>query len=146
DNPLLVDDINATLVWGTRLVHVRPVTLLLGECIDFIGKRRGTEAEAVGTAAQEDSFDPGFLQRSTLTTVDFGPPPARVLGPGELAPDPHLMQIGVADRLDQLITLAAAETQPPGRLFVESAFDPRADDLRATGRAVLLGHSSVGPG
>src|SRR5262249_11019033 len=72
--------------------------------------------------------------------------PPRVLGPGELPPNPHLMQIGVADRLRQLVTLAAAETNPPGRLFVASAFDPRADDLRATGRAVLLGHSFVGPG
>ncbi|WP_432828756.1 LamG-like jellyroll fold domain-containing protein [Dactylosporangium sp. CA-092794] len=146
DHPLVVDDVNATLVRGTRLVHVRPVTLLPGECIDFTGRRDGTEAEAVGTAAAEDSFDPAFLLSNTQTTIDFGTPPPRVLGPGEPPPDPHRMQIGVANRLAQLVTLSAAETDPPGRLFVASAFDPRADDLRATGRAVVLGHSTVGPG
>jgi hypothetical protein len=99
----------------------------------------------VGTAATDDTFDPAFLLRYDRANVDFTPPPARTLQPGEQAPDPHLVHVGVADRLDRLITLAGTEPRGPGRLLVDSGFDPRAADLRATGRAVVIGHSSVGP-
>ncbi|WP_427924406.1 LamG-like jellyroll fold domain-containing protein [Streptomyces sp. cg40] len=134
---LVVDDTNATLVRGTRLVHIRPHTLLPGESIDATGRRRTTEASAVGTAAQEDTFDPAYLLRYDHAGVDFTPAQAPA--------DPHLVQVGVAECLDRLVTLAGAETAPPGRLLVAAAYDPQAGDLRATGRAVLLGHSSVPP-
>jgi concanavalin A-like lectin/glucanase superfamily protein len=140
---LVVDDTNATLVRGTRLVHVRPVALLPGESIDAAGRRDIPEAAVVGTAADEDAFDPALLLRYGNANADFGLPPARTLEPGEHAPDPRLVQLAVAERLDRLVTLAGAETDPPGRLLVDAAYDPRANDLRATGRAVLLGHSSV---
>lgn len=143
DDTLVVDDTNATLVRGTRLVHVRPVALLPGESIDAAGRRGIAEATVVGTAGEEDTFDPAYLFRYDNADVDFLPPPVRTFAPGERPPDPHLVQIGVAERLDRLVTLAAAETEPPGRLLLDSAYDPRANDLRATGRAVLLGHSSV---
>lgn len=143
DDTLVVDDTNATLVRGTRLVHVRPVALLPGESIDAAGRRGIPEATAVGTADQEDAFDPAFLLRYDNTGADFGTPPVRTLDPGEHAPDPHLVQLAVAERLDRLVTLAGAETDPPGRLLIDAAYDPRANDLRATGRAVLLDHSSV---
>lgn len=132
---LVVDDTNATLARGTRLVHIRPYALLPGESIDATGRRRTTEASAVGTAAQEDTFDPAYLLRYDHAGVDFTPAPAPA--------DPHLVQVGVAECLDRLVTLAGAETAPPGRLLVAAAYDPLAGDLRATGRAVLLGHSSV---
>ncbi|MFJ3772001.1 LamG-like jellyroll fold domain-containing protein [Streptomyces sp. NPDC090075] len=135
---LVVDDTNATLVRGTRLVHIRPYALLPGESIDATGRRRTTESSVVGTAAQEDTFDPAYLFRYDHAGVDFTPAPAPA--------DPHLVQVGVAERLDRLVTLAGAETAPPGRLLVDAAYDPLADDLRATGRAVLLRHSSVPPG
>lgn len=142
-DPLIVDDVNAQLVRGTRLVHIRPVTLLPGESIDSAGRRRADEAAAVGTAAQEEAFDPDFLLRYDRANVDFGRAPTRPPQPGERAADAHLVQLGVADRLDRLVTLVGAE---PGRLLVGAAFDPRASDLRATGRAVLLGHSTIEPG
>lgn len=135
---LVVDDTNATLVRGTRLVHIRPYALLPGESIDATGRRRTTESSAVGTAAQEDTFDPAYLFRYDHAGVDFTPAPAPA--------DPHLVQVGVAECLDRLVTLAGAETAPPGRLLVDAAYDPLADDLRATGRAVLLRHSSVPSG
>ncbi|WP_043686912.1 LamG-like jellyroll fold domain-containing protein [Streptomyces xylophagus] len=132
---LVVDDTNATLARGTRLVHIRPYALLPGESIDATGRRRTTEASAVGTAAQEDTFDPAYLLRYDHAGVDFTPAQAPA--------DPHLVQVGVSECLDRLVTLAGAETAPPGRLLVAAAYDPLAGDLRATGRAVLLGHSSV---
>lgn len=145
-DPLIVNDTNSRLVRGTRLVRVRPVSLRRGECLDGNGRRRVAEADAVGTAADEDAFDPAFLFRYAPSTVDFGAVPSRTLAPGEPPPDPHLIQVGLVDRLDRLAALAGAETSPPGRLLVDSAFDPRATDLRATGRAVMLGHSTVPPG
>ncbi|MFD4507784.1 LamG-like jellyroll fold domain-containing protein [Streptomyces sp. NPDC058457] len=138
---LVVDDRNAPLVRGTRLVHVRPRALLPGESIDAAGRRRSPEASVVGTAGQESAFDPAYLLRYDRADVDFTPAPA-----GSGPADPHLVQVGVAERLDALVTLAGAETVPPGRLLVDAGYDPGADDLRATGRAVLLGHSSVAPG
>ncbi|MEU5261565.1 LamG domain-containing protein [Amycolatopsis sp. NPDC021455] len=138
--PLVVDDTNATLVRGTRLVHIRPKTLRPGESIDAAGRRNTAEAAVVGTAGQEELFDPDFLFRYERSDVDFAPAPIRALGVGERPADPHLLQVGVAERLDRLVADLAAAL--PGRLLVDSAFDPQADDLRATGRAVLLGHSS----
>ncbi|MFB4296708.1 LamG-like jellyroll fold domain-containing protein [Actinomadura sp. NTSP31] len=146
DDPLVVQDANAPLARGTRLVHVRPVALLQGERIDAAGRRRVDEADAVGTAAQEEAFDPAFLLRYDRGDVDFTAPPPRDLAPGELPPDPHLVQVGLAAPLDRLVALAAAEPGPAGRLRVSVAFDPRAGDLRATGRAVLLGHGTIAPG
>ncbi|MFN2496350.1 MAG: LamG-like jellyroll fold domain-containing protein [Pseudonocardiaceae bacterium] len=144
--PLVVQDTNATLVRGTRLVHLRPVTLLPGECIDAAGRRQVTEVGTVGTPAQEEMFDPVFLLRYDRPAVNFTAPPPRDLGPGELPADPHLVQVSLAAPLDQLVTLAAAEPGTAGRLRISAAFDPRAADLRATGRAALLGHSTIAPG
>jgi len=126
---LVVDDTNARLVRGTRLVRVRPATLLPGESIDAAGHRNPTEASAVGTAAAEDAFDPAYLVDLDRADVDF------------TQPGPHLAQVGVADRLDRVVTLVAAE---PGRLVVDAGYDPSAGDLRATGRAVLIRHTAVG--
>lgn len=143
DPPLVVDDTNPDVVRGTRLVHVRPKALFPGETIDAAGRRGTDEATVVGTADQDDTFDPAFLFRFDRVDVDFTPAPIRTLAVGEQPADPHLVQVGVADRLTGLVALAGAETVPPGRLLVDSAFDPRSGDLRATGRAVLLAHSSV---
>ncbi|MEV5847061.1 LamG-like jellyroll fold domain-containing protein [Streptomyces sp. NPDC051985] len=145
-DPLVVQDTDATLVRGTRLVHIRPVALLPGESLDAAGRRGVTEADTVGTAAQEETFDPVFLLRYDRPEVDFTAPPPRDLGPGELPPDPHLMQVGLATPLDRLVTLAAAEPGTAGRLRISAAFDPRAAGLQATGRAALLGHSTIPPG
>jgi hypothetical protein len=140
DDPLVVEDTNATLVRGTRLVRIRPVTLLPGESINAQGRRQVAEADTVGTTADEEMFNPAYLLDYERQNVDFTPPGAGAPG------DPHLVQVGLAAPLDQLIALATAEPGTAGRLRVGAAFDPQAADLRATGRAVLLGHSTIGPG
>ncbi|MEO5874002.1 MAG: hypothetical protein ABIQ26_03285, partial [Streptosporangiaceae bacterium] len=145
-DPLVVQDTNAPLVRGTRLVRVRPVELLVGESMDAAGRRGAAEADAVGSALAEETFSPAFLFGYDRPDVDFTAPPPRDLEPGEPPPDPHRVQVGLAAPLDQLVGLAAAEPGPAGRLRVSGAFDPRAADLRATGRAVLLGHSTIAPG
>ena len=123
---LVVDDTNATLVRGTRLVRVRPVSLLPGQSIDAAGRRGTDEAAVVGTAAAErDTFDPAYLRGD---------------GAG------NLMQTAVRRRLDTLSALTRDEPGPDGTLRVAAGYDPAAPDLRATGRGVLIGHSTVAPG
>ncbi|MFG1997559.1 LamG-like jellyroll fold domain-containing protein [Spirillospora sp. NPDC048911] len=145
-DPLVVQDANAPLVRGTRLVRVRPVELTEGESMDAAGRRGVDEIETVGAAADEETFDTAFLFRYDRPEVDFTVPPPRDLAPGEPPPDPHLVQISLVASLNRLVTLAAAEPGPAGRLRISAAFDPRAADLRATGRAALLGHSRLTPG
>jgi Concanavalin A-like lectin/glucanases superfamily len=142
-DPLVVDDVNAALVRGTRLVRVRPVEIPVGDAIDASGRRGAAEADAVGTAADEETFDPAFLFRYDRQDVDFTAPAPGDPAPGAPPPDPHLVQAGLAGPLDRLVALAAAEPGASGRLRIGAAFDPGAGDLRATGRAVLLGHSTV---
>ncbi|MFD8784804.1 LamG-like jellyroll fold domain-containing protein [Kitasatospora sp. NPDC059599] len=142
DNPLVVDDANGRVVRGTRTVTVLPARLGSGERMDRDGRRRVSEADTVGTAADELRFDPVYLLTHDDPGVDYRVPGPRVLGPGEPPPDPHRVQLVLTAPLDRLVALAAAEGAG-GRLRVESAFDPRADDLRATGRAVLLTHGTV---
>ncbi|WP_084628486.1 LamG domain-containing protein [Amycolatopsis nigrescens] len=133
---LVVADRNAPLARGTRLIRIRPVTFKPGESLDAAGSRRTSEVDIVGTAADEERFDPAFLLRYDRTDVDFGEPGAPA--------DPQLIQVGLAAPLDRLVALAAAE--PGGRLRISAAYDPDAADLRASGRAVLLGHSTIAPG
>jgi hypothetical protein len=105
-----------------------------------------TEADAVGTVAAEEKFDPAYLIRLDRTDVDYAAVPPRDPRPGGPVADPHLIQFAVAGPLAELVRLAGAEPGTPGRLLIAAAFDPRSTDLRATGRAVLLGHSTVPPG
>ncbi|MGW7528520.1 LamG-like jellyroll fold domain-containing protein [Streptomyces sp. NPDC054783] len=145
DEPLVVDDADQSAFRGTHLVTVLPVALLPGEVIDRAGRRRVAEADTVGTAADEQLFDAVYLLHHERADVDYTPPAPREMQPFELPPDPHRIQLVLAEPLDRLADLVTAEA-PAGRLRVDSAFDPRADDLRATGRAVLLRHSTVPTG
>ncbi|MEU6238110.1 LamG domain-containing protein, partial [Kitasatospora sp. NPDC047058] len=144
-DPLVVDDTNRRVVRGTHVVTVLPVSLLPGEAIDRDGRRRVAEADVVGTAADEQLFDPAYLLRLARADVDYTPPPPRDLRPYEPPPDPHLVQLVVEEPLDRLAGLVAAEA-PAGRLQLDSGFDPRAEDLRATGRALMLRHSTLPTG
>ncbi|MFE5587282.1 LamG-like jellyroll fold domain-containing protein, partial [Kitasatospora sp. NPDC056531] len=142
DDPLVVDDGNGRVVRGVRAITVLPALLMPGERMDRYGRRRVSEADTVGTAADEPQFDPVYLLRHDSSKVDYTPPALRTLERDEPVPDPHLIQLVLTGPLDQLVALAASEGAG-GRLRVESAFDPRAEDLRATGRAVLLTHSTA---
>jgi len=131
-DPLVVQEVNAPLVRGTRLVRVRPVTLEPGTSIDAAGRRGVSEVDTVGTAADEPLFDPAFLLRYDRPDIDFSVVPK--------------VQVSLAAALDRLVALAAAEIGPEGELRIAGAYDPAATDLRATGRAVLLDHNTVGVG
>jgi YVTN family beta-propeller protein len=142
---LVVNDADATVLGGSLDVTVTPAPLPPGGCLDSVGDRRASEADVSGTAAAEITFDPVFLVRhNDPARVTYAAPPARVLKAGELAPDPHKMQLGLVRALNGLLDLLG----PPGadRLLVQCAFDPQADDLRAVGRGVLLAHTSRPPG
>src|SRR5262249_56349597 len=104
-----------------------------GEAMGARGNRHAREGEAGGTAEAETGFAPAYLVRHDDPRVDYAPPAPRALRLGERPPDPHLVQVGTGHRLDRLLALLAAEAVP-GQLRVESAFDPRATDLRAVGR------------
>ena len=144
-HPLILDDVDATLVSGTASLAVYPESLTRDECIDALGNRRAHEGNVSGTAAAETGFDPAYLVGHDDPRAVYAPPPPRTLQGGELPPDPHLMQAVTARCLDRLLALLAAE-EIAGQLRVESAFDPRAEDLRAVGRAVHLSHPAPGLG
>lgn len=141
--PLIVNDANATLISGVAALTITPQTLAAGACMDTEGNRRVREADTNGTAAQELSFDPLFLTIHQDARATYTAPPARTLARTEAAPDPHKMQLGTMRALNRLLDLLAGSA---GKLHVESAFDPRADDLRAVGRAVMLTHETVDAG
>lgn len=141
--PLIVNDANATLVSGVAALTVTPQSLAAGACMDPEGNRRVREADINGTAAQELSFDPLFLMIHQDARVTYAAPSARTLARTEAAPDPHKMQLAATRTLNRLLDLLAGFA---GKLHVKSAFDPRADDLRAVGRAVMLTHETVDAG
>jgi YVTN family beta-propeller protein len=139
---LVVDDQPSTLVSGSHPITVLPTTLAAGERISALGDKRADEATVNGTAADEVAFDPAYLVATTIPSIVYAPPPPRVLKPRELPPDPHRMQLGAERSLLRLVGIVNA-IAPTAHLRVESAFDPRADDLRAVGRGLLLSHTSI---
>jgi YVTN family beta-propeller protein len=143
--PLILTDTDATVVSATHPVTVFPQSLALGQCLDAAGNRRAKEDEVSGAIDAETGFDPAYLLTHSDARASYSPPAPRVLNAGELPPDPHRMQTVTARRLNALLDLLAAQGIP-GQLRVESAFDSRATDLRAVGRAVLLTHPNLNNG
>jgi hypothetical protein len=143
--PLIVADAHDEIVSGSLLVNVAPAELSPRESMDGLGNRRVREADVCGTAAEERSFDPGLLVRHDDSRAAYASPEPRVLLPGEPAPDPHRMQTATARCLNRLLDLLE-EAAPTGTLRVRSAFDPRAPDLRAVGRGLLLTYPFLAPG
>lgn len=143
--PLLVNEVNTHIVGGAQTITIDPALLRPGECIDEAGQRRVQEAAVCGWAAAEKDFDPVYLLTHNDPRVIYTSPAPRVLSPAELPPDPHQVQLVVERALNRLLDLAASEAGA-GKLIIQSAFDPRASDLRATGRALLLTHTTIDPG
>jgi YVTN family beta-propeller protein len=139
---VVVDDTDSTLIAGELDFSIVPQELRRGESISASGDRQIQEADVSGTTATEITFDPVFLQTNNDPRVTFAPPPARVLTRGEVAPDPHRMQRVTRHQLDALLDVLSGQSG----LRVESAFDPRAPDLRAVGRALLLTHTTLSLG
>jgi YVTN family beta-propeller protein len=142
-HPLIVDDTPSTLVSASTTIELEPGDVPVGVHIDALGGRRSTEPEVCGSVDEEsDEFRTRFLLEHPDPRASYAPPPARVLSPGEPAPDPGQMQPATARKLTALLDLLVARGVA-GALSVVSGFDPRAGDLRAIGRGLLLRHSAV---
>lgn len=144
--PLVVDDTPATLVSGAAPVRIVPASVPTGGHLDGLGRRRTGEADASGTVGEEERrVGSTWLATFADVRADVAPAPQRVLEAGEEAPDPHRMHRRAAAALSALLDRLAA-ARAPGRVLVREAFDPRAKDLRAVGRGLLLGHDQLGLG
>ncbi len=144
-NPLLVNEVNTHIAGGAQTITINPAALLPGECMDASGNRRVTEGTTSGRAVDERYFDPLYLITHNDPRVIYTPPAPRVLPPNEAPPDSHKMQLVVERALNRLLDLTAAEAGT-GKVTIQSAFDPRATDLRATGRGLLFTHTTIGLG
>jgi YVTN family beta-propeller protein len=137
--PIVVDDRDSTLTVGELELTINPVALQTGAFIGADGDRRASENDASGPP-DVLTFDPAFLITNSDPRLTFAPAPPRELARLEQPPDPHKMQVAVKRALAPLL-----DAVQPG-VRIESAFDPRAADLRAVGRAVVLSHTVLQPG
>ncbi len=142
--PLEVDDTPATLVVGVapvRLLPRRPA----GGRTDRRARAppRTSETAACGEATDEERrLGSTLLATFADPLVDVEPALERRLDPGEESPDASRMHARAAAALRALLPLLPSG-RGAGRLQLRSAFDPRADDLRAVGRGLWLQHSEV---
>ncbi|MCB0186765.1 MAG: LamG domain-containing protein, partial [Caldilineaceae bacterium] len=143
-HPLIINEVNTDIVGGAQVITINPAALLPGECMDASGNRRVTERATSGSPV-EPYFDPLYLISHNDPRVIYAPPAPRVLQPNEVPPDSHKLQLVVERALNRLLDLAAPEAGA-GKLTIQSAFDPRATDLRATGRGLLFSHTTIGLG
>ncbi|MCB0175084.1 MAG: LamG domain-containing protein [Anaerolineae bacterium] len=143
--PLIVNETNTDIVGGAKTLTIDPVALLPGECIDAAGNRRVKEVDVCGSAVEETLFDPVFLVTHNDPQVTYLAPDPRDLNRNELPPDPHRVQLVVERALNRLLDLAAPEAGA-GQLTLQSGFDPRAPDLRATGRGLRFSHTTIAAG
>lgn len=138
--PIILNETNAAMAGSTVEFTVQPNTVAAGLCIDTQGERNVQEADVNGTAVAELTFDPVYLIVHNDPRVIYAPSPARVLTRGELPPDASKMQLVTTQPLNQLLNLLGTS----GKLLtILSAFDPRADDLRAVGRGLLLAPTTI---
>ncbi|MFD8756894.1 LamG-like jellyroll fold domain-containing protein [Kitasatospora sp. NPDC059577] len=121
-----IDETTGAIATGSLDLRVLPAPLTTGQSITADGDRLRSEAEAVGTAAEESDFDPGWLCRHPgATGLAFADDNGR------------LMQLGVRRALDALLTRLGLLA--PCTLTVVRGYDPSAtDDLCSVGRALLL--------
>jgi YVTN family beta-propeller protein len=138
-DPLVVEDTDSTLVEGSHPLTILPVELLADEAIDDLGRRGVPEADASGSAADDDGFDPALLADASDPRADF-PTPS-----GGSAADPGRLRVSARRALRALLDLLQAEGVA-GRLQVRAGFDPAAADLRAVGRALVMAHPNLRPG
>jgi DNA-binding beta-propeller fold protein YncE len=133
--PFVIEERNAPLNIARRTLTIYPDEIGANQHIAANGDRHAREPAVNGVPRAEEQFDPLFLVEHTGAT--YAAPPPRDLEPAELPPNPRRMQLATARALDRLLALSGPT------LLVESAFDPRAADLRAVGRAVHLTHDAL---
>ncbi len=134
--PFVIDDADAPMERGHRLVRVWPTSIVTGATIDKDGRDDTTEADL--WTGDEESFDPGFLGRHANPAIIYAAVAPEPDADPTLPPaDPHRLQPAVAAALDRLAGLVATAGFA-GLLTAVSGYDPVALDSRRTGRAVVL--------
>ncbi|ATL67473.1 LamG-like jellyroll fold domain-containing protein [Nocardia terpenica] len=128
-DPITVSDAYEKSPVGSHTVTVRPAILQPGESIDALGRRGIDEAEVCGTLA-DDPFDPRWL------TYYSGPAANFPVG------DPRMRQplTRALDALHAVLVELEGHSEP---LWVSGGYDPKAPDLRAVGRALIVWHPFV---
>ena len=128
----VVDETADPLVTATLPLRVLPAPLAPGQGIAADGDQRGSEADAVGTVAEERDFDEAWLCRhEDRAGLDFG-----------VDADHRSMQWSVQQTLDALLDRIGSGSVP-GTLRVYRAYDRYASDLYGVGRALLLVHDTL---
>ena len=143
--PILINDAPPTQHSDTLPITILPWNMPMGQSLNAQGNPKAREADVCGILADGPAFDPAFCVTFADPQCVSDPPPARVLHPGEPAPDAAKMRAGTANRLRSLLALLNRNFGG-GILHILSAFDPRADDLRAAGRGLWLRHDFGGSG
>ncbi len=117
--PLVVNDVDAPVLSGSHTLTIYPKTIGPGVCIDAAGNRYVQEAEVSGTAAAELTFDPAYLVERFE----------------------EKMQLVAAKALDALLVHLDDKQK---HLTIERAYDSKAEDLHAVGRALVLKSTNKG--
>lgn len=134
--PFVVDEQAGPLAVGTLSLRVLPEPLGPGQSITADGDTRGSEAAAVGVAADDDFDEAWLVRHPDRAGLAFAPDPAEATR--------RMQQVTVA-ALDALCDRLAGQPVP-GTLTVLRSYDPAASDLYGVGRALLLGHSDLTAG
>lgn len=146
-DPIVVAGADASVLGCSVDIRTLPESLASGESVDAAGERGAREAESVGTRADDAGFEWRLLAtHADMPGLAFDLPPLHASLPGDPPADTRRMQASLLAPLDDLTARAAAIAPAGSRLVVASAFTPRADDLRATGRALHLRHTALDPG
>ncbi|MER8043613.1 hypothetical protein [Streptomyces sp. NPDC094032] len=123
-DPLVLDDTDAELRRGLLPLRVAPLDLLPGQSVDLLG----TVGTDLPRPPVDEVFHPGLLVALSPFAAESRPLPG--------TPEPLLVQPVVAAAIARLNLFAS-------RSVVHAGYDPKADDARATGRAVLLSHDTI---
>jgi DNA-binding beta-propeller fold protein YncE len=137
--PLLVTDVDSTLVQAARTLLVEPGEIPVGATVDDVGARGVDQASAAGRPEDDVAFDRALLVDAT----DLG---ARFAPRGPSGADARLMRVGTRAALRALLDLVVAAGGRAYDLAVTGGYDPAATDLRAVGRALHLTHATVPTG
>lgn len=127
--PITVSDAFIRSPVGSHTVTIRPVALRPGETIDARGLRGTTESETCGTIA-DDQFDPRWLVAYDNDRPAFTGGERRIRQP-------------MRRNLEALVRLVQPDDVLPDIRLSVALYDPKAADLRAVGRAVILRHPRI---
>ncbi|MFG1792612.1 LamG-like jellyroll fold domain-containing protein [Nocardia sp. NPDC049149] len=128
-HPITLSDAFVRTPVGAHTLTIRPATLPVDRTIDARGRSNTTEEQICGTRA-DDQFDPRLLVSYDNASVD-------AVG-GE-----RRIRQSMVRYLDRLIELVGQEPGFDDARLNIAMYDPKAEKLRAVGRAVLITHRQI---